>query len=586
MGGIAGIHCLNHNPSDAERGALAEGSTFGGQGAVLSAKPRSTLARTDELAVVVAGHFDRAPATGQSAAEILLEAWSRQGPDALAHFEGAWVAAIWEARDHRLHLVRDPFGIRRIFYASDGGNAIAFASRLRPLLGVPWVSRELARENLAEYLSFRYVHAPRTLFRDVSTLPAGHRLVHDASGTRVLPWFRLRYAPPYSALPDDGEAVAELERRLNRAVAARASGKERVGVFLSGGLDSSAITMVASRLGPVHTFTVGVSDSEDDETPYAGRVATILRTKHEVVRVDCGSFLAGFDEMVGATDQPITDPAAIPQFLLARAARQHVDVVLTGDGGDEIFGGRMVGLLASQLRLSTWLRRIPGPPRTALAALLHSTRPELREPGVPFGLARLIGGVISFDRTSRLGVMRDPGWVRQGIRRVCLEPFYREVVSDPVNEILHVYLRGRMPEDALTRTGAAAGLADVGLRAPLLDRDLVGWCAAQPGPWKVRGTATGTITKWPLRELLRPVLARTLVTRPKRVLPGPWRRWFAGPLRGFLESRVRQLKEDPLKLFLPGAIDSLVARLEEPGVDAQLWTLIFLDAWIREVGPT
>jgi asparagine synthase (glutamine-hydrolysing) len=280
----------------------------------------------------------------------------------------------------------------------------------------------------------------------------------------------------------------------------------------------------------------------------------------------------------------VTDPAAIPQYLLGRAARQSVDVVLCGDGGDELFGGRMVGVLASQMRLSTWMRRMPGVGRKLASRVFGDRRPEIGDEGSPFGLARLVGGVLAFDVEGRAALMRDPGWVRAGIRRSCLEPFYREVVSDPINEILHAYLRGRMPEDALARTGAVAQQADLGLRAPFLDGDLAVYCASLPGPWKVRPGLSGQTTKWPLRELLQPVLTRSLVHRPKRVLPGPWKRWFEGAMSPFLAARVRQIEEDPLRLFLPGAVRSLVPRVREPGVAERLWTLIFLDAWIRQVG--
>ncbi len=586
MGGISGILRGNGALEPAEEAAFGPGPCRREPGVYLHSRPRSTAAHDDRFCVMVAGNFDRAPVTGQSAAEIVLEGWRRQSLGVFSQVEGAWVAAIWDRTARSLHLVRDPFGVRRLYWAQHG-ERLAFSSALRPLLGVPGVSRELAREHLAEFLSFRYVHAPRTLLRDVRALPAGHILTWElGKAPRVEPWYRLRHAPPYSPLPDDAETLAEIERRLFRAVAARASGKERVGVFLSGGLDSSAITWLASRLGPVHTFTVGVQDGEDDETPYAGRVATILRAQHQVVRVSPEDMLGALDAVVATADAPVTDPAAIPQYLLGRRARETVDVVLCGDGGDEIFGGRMVGVLASQMRLSAWVRRLPGAGRRIARLAFGDKRPEIDDDDAPFGLARVVGGVLAFDATARASLMRDPGWVRAGIRRACLEPFYREAVSDPVNEILHAYLRGRMPEDALARTGMVAQLADIGVRPPLLDRDLVAFCAGVPGPWKVRSTLAGSITKWPLRELLKPVLARPLVQRPKRVLPGPWRRWFEGPLAAFLDERVRRLDEDPLRLFMPGAVRAMVPRIQEPGVAERLWTLIFLDAWVRDIGAT
>lgn len=591
MGGIAGLFHPGlpdgHQPTPEERDVLFSGSSFVGDRAALVAQPRSTMARTDKLVVLVSGHFDRAPNTAQSAAEVLLEYWERQGMDALAHFEGAFVAAIFErtptgGKGPRLHLLRDAFGIRRVYWAAKGGR-FAFANAVRPLLKLPWVSRELARENLAEYLSFRYNHAPRTLLRDVSVLPAGHHLIHDAGGTRVEPWFTLRYSPPFADLPPDPPTLKELERRLNRAVASRSSGKERVGVFLSGGLDSSAIALFASRLGPVQTFTVGMQDAEGDETPYAGRVANMLQTRHEVLRVTADDFRDAMDLVIGRSDQPPPDPAAMPQYLLARAARPHVDVILSGDGGDEVFGGRMVGHLSQEMRVSSVLARLPG--RSLLAAAFKN-RPELREPAAPFGLTRLIGGVHAFDHIARAGLLRDPGYVRHGVRRTCLEPLYREVSSDPINEILHVYLRGRMAEDALPRAGTSAALAGIGLREPLLDRDLVAFLAAIPGPWKVRRSLGGSITKWPLREILKPILGRQLVNRPKRVLPGPWRRWLAGG-QPFIDERIAALREDKFKLFLPGAIDTLAVGAAgsavRPGMEGQLWTLMLLDGWLRDL---
>lgn len=583
MGGIAGILHTRTALEAAEIAMLGGTAQQIAPVAAVSVRPRSTVADDGNLLVAVAGHFDRAPDSGQSAADALMEGWRRRGRATLDQFEGAWVAVVLERRERRLNLLRDPFGVRRLFF-SWKPDRIAFNTHIGPLLTLPWVSREIARENLAEYLSFRYVHAPRTLLRDVYSLPPGHHAVFDESGLRSEPWFKLQYAPPYHAFPDDEEAIRDLERRMNRAVAARASGRGRVGVFLSGGLDSSAITAVASRFGPVHTFTVGVADGEDDETPYAGRVATILRAEHHVVRVNADDFLDLLPEMVEACDVPLPDPAAIPQALLAKAAKEHVDVVLCGDGGDEVFGGRMVGLLSSQMRLSAWLRRLPSPGRRVAMAAFGDRRPELAEPGLPFGLARNIGGTIAFSQEERAKLMRDPGWLRPGIRRAVLEPFYREVVTDPVNEILHVYLRGRMAEDALVRTGAAASCVDMGVRAPLLDRDLVGFLAAQPGPWKVRASPTGSITKWPLRQLLRPILSRGLVNRPKRVLPGPWQRWFQGPLRPFLSERVAALREDPLRLWMPEAVQGLADGLDQPGADARLWVLILLDLWIRKLG--
>ena len=579
MGSIGGIVGGDGAPNEADRAAIGEGSIFSAENVLFVVRPKSTLAWNDHLSVAVSGHFDRTPASGQSAAQLLLDLWAARGPAALDQLDGAWVAAIYDRVAHRTWLARDPFGIRRMFFAQKGSR-LAFSSRLRRLLGLSWVSRELAREHLAEFLAFRYVHAPRTLLREVQQIPPGHLLTFDRHRLSLDPWFRIRYAPPFAPLPDETTALAELERRLNRAVAARSSGRQRVGVFLSGGLDSSAIALYAAKLGPVHTFTVGVDGEEADETPYAGRVATILRTEHSVLRVHPTSYLDAVEAVVVGTDQPLTDPAAVPQYLLAKAAAPHVDVLLAGDGGDEVFGGRMVAALAGELRISQAMKRLPGALGRIAGRLMGGGRPELAEEGRPFGLARLVGGFQIYDAVDRGKLLRDPGWVRPGIRRATLEPLYRQVTSDPINEMLHVYLVGRMTEDALVRSGAAAGLAGLALREPLLDLDLVSFLASTSGWWKVRNRPGEAVSKWPLRRLLRPVLGRALVNRPKRVLPGPWTRWVRGPLKGYVDERLALLKEDRLGLFMPGALDGLVER----GEDQRLWMLLFLDAWCRTNG--
>ena len=187
------------------------------------ARPRSTRAEDDDLVVMVSGHFNRAPSAGQSAADVILEGWRAQGAGVLSRVEGEWLVVVYEKATRRLHLARDPFGVRRCFWAAHG-DRVAFATTLDSLLALPGISRELARENLAEFLSFRYVHAPRTLLRDVRALPPGSVLMVEPDGApRVEAWHRLKYAPPNSPQPADEETLSEIERRLFRAVAARAS---------------------------------------------------------------------------------------------------------------------------------------------------------------------------------------------------------------------------------------------------------------------------------------------------------------------------------------------------------------------------
>ena len=515
--------------------------------------------------------------------DTITERWAAKGPASLSEIDGPFALGVWDRREESLILARDALGRRPVFYAQKG-TRLAFASETSPLLGLPWVSRELALDHLSEYLSFRYVHAPRTLLRDISALPPGHFLRFDRRGLRVERWHRTVWAAPGAPVPDALEAERRIDGLLRRSVQKRLQGDLPRALLLSGGLDSSSILRHARELGAsVPCFTVALSGERVDESSLAARVATVLDAEHHVLRIDDRAIVDALPEASRAMGQPLPTAAGVLQLLLFRQIRPDARVLLSGDGGDEVLGGRGMARLAVLVRRSQAVGRLPGPlrglvRRGAKRAGMHN----IAATGDHFGRDRNVGGSRVFNSTERIALLRDPGLVRPGIRRTVLEPGYQEVVADPLNAMLAAWQRGWLPEDGLARSDRMAGALGMEVRFPMLDEALRAAAAALPGHAKVRPLRTGNFeTKAPLRAALRRVLPPRLVDRPKRSLPNPLDHWLRHSGADYLRHVVDALCEDPDGHFVPSVIRDLERdhREGKRNHGLRLWTLALFHEW-------
>ncbi len=521
-------------------------------------------------------------------AQIVDAAFARHGVAGLDRLEGEFAVAVWDRRSQELVLARDALGTRPLFWCDRAGR-LAFASELPALLGVSWVPRELDRSRLAEYLSFQVVHAPRTLVRGVKQVDAGHVVVARATDRRVERYWWYHYAPLGTPRPPDADVVDSLQGAVSRAVARRVPRARPTGLYLSGGLGSSAIAAAArEQYLNLPSFTVGFADDPFPEAPFAGRVATLMGLEHHEIVVGTAELAAQFDATVALLGHPVGHPAAVLQRVLAREARNHVEIVLSGNGGEALFGGRQLDGLVRDLRVAGWFQQLPKPLRDPLGRWI-GRKPEGRRyvtPPSEYVLELGIGGASLFSTEERSRLLRDRDLVRSGIRRRVLEPWYEDLKeqTDPVNLVLHGLLRSSLAERALPRAERTAAAVGLQCRFPLLDREVVRAATALPGASKVRRVGGSLHTRWPLRGLLAGVLPPVLVDRPKRSLPTPPGSWLAGPGRLFMESRVSRLLEDPFGLWRADAIEKLrtdVTRSNAAGF--RLWTLFVLDAWLRSL---
>jgi asparagine synthase (glutamine-hydrolysing) len=520
---------------------------------------------------------------GQSDTESLAASWRRSGPSTLAQMEGEFAAVLWDRAEGRLHLVRDALGVRPLFVTSQG-ERFAFASHPDALAALPWVRTGPDWDQLAEYLSFQVVHAPRTLLRGIAQVEPGHHMVLGAGLARSSPWWIPQHARAGAVRPRERDLVETVLDAAVRAVRRRAPPGRPTGLYLSGGLGSAAVAVAARHQGlHLPAFTVSLDDEPHPESPFAGRVARLLHipTHHEV-RVGSADIAAAFDDAVATLGQPVGHASVSLQWLLGRAATANVEVALSGDGGDELFGGRMLEGLGRRLALGHLVARLPRPTRAALAALPlpDRMRRQVADPAA-WPLQAELGGKDLFHAGDRRELLRDPDLVRPTVRTDVLAPFYADLAADPINTVLWGWMRSWLSEGALPlaeRTAAASGLD---LRFPLLDRAVLQAAFALPGSAKVRRIGAPLHARWPLRALLSGALPPPLIDRPKRGLP-VLPLWLARAGRLFFEARLSRLRSDPVGPWNPAALDHWRGRLgTDPAAGARLWSLFVLDAWIR-----
>lgn len=477
--------------------------------------------------------------------EVLLKHIVLDGAACLPRLEGMFAFAAWDGRTRTLLIARDRLGEKPLVWFATG-DRLVFASELGALTAHPDAPRALSPDAIARYLVHRFVPAPLTPWAGVHRLPPAHLLVARDGRVDVRPWWTLP-APGTARparLPSRREAAAEVRTLLEQAVASRRRADVPVGVWLSGGLDSAAIAAIARRDGPVPTFTLRPTDHDFDEGDAARATAHALGTEHHEVAVDAAALAAGFDEVFASLDEPIGDPSLVPTLLLARAARAHVKVVLSGEGADELFGGYPTYVGA---RLAGLARAVPGPLRRRLAARGAAGHGNVR---LGFLLRRLLDGAGHAPLARHLrwfgafapeDVARlfRPGALPADAVEACLAAYEAAAAPattthDPVDALLRVDLLLHLPDALLAKVDRASMRVGLEARAPFLEQRLVEYAAALPASRKV-GRFT---TKRVLRDALAGIVPRAVLARRKRGFAVPVARAFAGPLGDRLRDRL------------------------------------------------
>ncbi len=520
--------------------------------------------------------------------EVIVHLYEEHGLDFVSRIGGMFAIALWDVRRERLVLVRDRFGQKPLYVAQHRGG-LAFASEVKALLQLPGLRAELDRGALAEYLALGYATAPRTLFRAISKLAPGTRLVRDTAGTRVEPWWSLpeRVRDGF----DEQSWIEEVRRELRRAVTDHMVADVPIGAFLSGGVDSSAVValMAEASSQPVNTYSIGYAGSGAasyyNELSYAGAVARRFGTSHHEILV-APDVVRLLPKLLRHVEEPIADSAIITTWLVSELASGSVKVILSGVGGDELFAGytRYLGEHYGRRyrRIPSWLRR-------GLLAPLARHLPSGRQSRV-MDLARYARRFIQAGELDWRGQYRhyleicapqslaallgfEPD--ATGFDRVLAE----EAADDPLLRLLRVDARTQLPEDLLLLTDKVTMAASIECRVPFLDHGLAELAARIPESAKMR---EGEL-KYLLRRALAGILPPEILERGKRGFGAPMGAWFKSELQPLRDALLSRESVESRGLLRFEALRAIVRAHDAHREDYSdlLLVLLNLELWCR-----
>jgi asparagine synthase (glutamine-hydrolysing) len=478
----------------------------------------------------------------RSDTETIVHLYEEYGEDCFRKLRGMFAIALWDSEKRQLLLARDRVGKKPLFYAADS-KRILFGSELKVLLAADGLSREVDREALSDYFSFGYIPAPKTIYRSARKLRPGHYLVASEGKLREVCYWDLSFAKVENRTEDDWCEL--LRHQMCEATRVRLMSDVPLGAFLSGGVDSSSIVAMMSRLmkRPVTTCSIGFEEEEFNEAKYAREVAQLFNADHheETVRP---SALEILEKLVWHYDEPFADSSAIPTYYVSRVARRHVTVALGGDGGDENFAGyRRYVLDYYENRLRS---HVPQSMRSAVFGPLGQWYPALA------WAPRVFRGKATFQSLSRTpleGYFNSVSYFRPGEKDrlftpefekslggydsidVFREHYNRADTDDLLSRIQYLDIKTYLPDDILTKVDRASMAVSLEVRAPLLDHQLMETVAKIPSSLKLRGR-TG---KYIFKKALGPVLPDDILHRRKQGFAIPLGRWFRQELREVTE---------------------------------------------------
>jgi asparagine synthase (glutamine-hydrolysing) len=552
---------------------------------------------------------------GTSDTEVILAALDMWGlRETLDRVSGMFAFAVWDKLNKELVLCRDRLGEKPLYYTVSG-KRVAFASELKALLEVPFVDRTIDYDALGSYLKYGYVPETTCIVRGVRKLPPGtfltishQSLISDHGETDIRD-----HAGPVTywsigdvgtgdqtdVYQDDQAAIDGLDAALHHAVEEQSYADVPTGAFLSGGVDSTLVTaiMQAQSYGPVRTFTIGFDDPRFDEAPHAAKLAKHLGTEHVEEYVSAEEGLGLVPDLQKIFDEPFADSSQIPSLLVARIARHHVTVCLSGDGGDELFGGynrydstqriwnkvrwmpvhlrKLIGELVYQLPIS-WVETIiskinSGSPIQSIEKKVH----KLGDLIAGDNLERIYDGLISYQRNPEDLLLKaftvdervwDSVWRNSG------NPFLEKAMLFDIVQYL--------PGDNLTKVDRTSMSIGLETRLPLLSQGAVSSSRRMPVHMKVRDHQS----KWILRQVLNRYVPRKMFDRPKMGFSVPIRDWIRGPLRSWTESGLSRDRIDSEGIFNPVAVSKLLEDHQSGRRDNGnvLWALMMFQSWLDE----
>jgi len=523
--------------------------------------------------------------------ETIVHAYEEYGDQTPEHLRGMFAFAIWDTNRQQLFLARDRLGIKPLYYYHDDDGAIYFASEIKALLESGALRSELNYDSLADYAANRSPSGEETLFRGVKRLMPGHTLTWHDGQISIKRYWTLNFSAS-EELQNENAYIQRFSELLHEAINLRLMADVPLGMFLSGGIDSSAIAAVMSKLvdSPIKTFSVAFQEKEANELAYARSVSTAFNTEHHEITLDPDRFFASLPRLVYQEDEPLAHPSSIPLYFVSKLAAQHVKVVLTGEGSDE--------LLAGYAKY----------PKTVYNLLLsrayHSGVPSALRRSVERAIRSFNGGAIGqklsrtflcvppdieniyFDNFSVFSrAMQQNLFTRETQERMTDRDPYRRALQEArtsnSESVLNHLLAADMStylQELLMKQDQMSMSASIESRVPFLDHKLVEFAASLP----VRMKLHGMTTKYILRRAMANVLPKEILTRKKMGFPVPIGAWFRGRFRNIVEEYVTGSRARERNIFNHTYVTELVARHAAGENHAErLWSLVNFEIWQR-----
>jgi asparagine synthase (glutamine-hydrolysing) len=529
--------------------------------------------------------------------EVLVHGYEQWGEGLFRRLRGMFALGLWDSRRRELILARDPYGKKPLHYFFIDGNLV-FASELKALRRHPNFPGKIDFLSLSRYLIYEYVPAPHSIYQGVRKLPPGSYLKWSAGQIQVKAYYEPRVGAPGRG-PSERLALEELEKRLKDAIRCRLRSDVPLGVFLSGGIDSSAVVALLAELIPareIKTFSIGFAELSYDESDYAQEVARYFGTEHHCRVLTPDTMLKILPEIWELLDEPLADASLIPTYLLSRFTREHVTVALGGDGGDEIFAGYDTFLAEVLARFYQWVpvswhnhfifplaRRLPV--STSYMSLDFRVKKFLEGMGYPHPFRQQVW-LGCFTPKEQLELFaQDLAQLQNGFDP--LEDIAQAMAGRPFNDrisaLIYFYLRFYLANDILTKVDLASMAHSLEVRSPFLDVPLTEYVNQLPASFKLRFLTR----KYLLKKCLAAKLPRRILERGKKGFGIPLAEWFKGPLQPLLREVFDEAEIKRQGIFNPQVVrclvdDHLAGRRDNR---KPLWTLLVFQMWHRCYGP-
>jgi asparagine synthase (glutamine-hydrolysing) len=519
--------------------------------------------------------------------ETIVHLYEEHGAACVEHLRGMFAFALWDERKQELFVARDRVGKKPLYYTLTPEGVLIFASELKSLLEYPGLRREMSVEALDAYLTLGYVPDPLTIFRDIHKLPPGHHLVFDGREVSIKQYWDFHFEHERGQRRAE-DYLDELRSLLDESVRLRLESEVPLGAFLSGGVDSSAVVGLMARHmeQPVKTFSIGFHEDSYNELKYARVAAEHFGTDHHefVVTPDICSIV---DELVWHFDEPFADSSAIPTYMVSKLARQFVTVVLSGDGGDELFAGYTRYVVD---RKRSGFARVPRLVRRGIVEPLSRSLPHgARGRNFLHNVAldpveRYLDSVSVFTALTKRSLYTEDFRRELGGRDLATTQFRDYAAhtgtNDPLDTLLYLDSKTYLPGDILTKVDRMSMANSLEARGPLLDHKLIEFVARIPPDLKLKGLETKHIFKRALEGLV----PEEILNRPKQGFGVPVEQWINAQLRERTRETLTSARARQRGLIEPRYVATLLDEHERGRRDhsASLWALFMLELWQRQ----